>query len=121
MSVASLQPDSPPAEGLSSNHNVTESVQRPQGPGPPLTIHQLAVTQARSRKLIKLSATICGQPAVCLVDSGASGNFVSTSFVTQHNLQAAVSSTQEAIKISLAEHHLPSALTVTKKISCCSR
>ena len=103
MSVASLQPDSPPAEGLSSNHNVTASVQRPHGPGPPLTIHQLAATQARSRKVIKLSATICGQPAVCLVDSGASGNFVSTSFVTQHNLQAAVSSTQEAIKISLAD------------------
>ena len=58
----------------------------PQGPGPPLRVHQLAGARVRSRKLIKLRGTLCGQPAVCLVDSGASGNFVSSSFVTAHQL-----------------------------------
>ena len=98
--------DSPPAEGHSSNHRATERAQGPHDPGPrPLSVHQqlLAATQARSRKLIKLPATICGRPAVCLVDSGASGNFVSTSFVAQHGLQAAASSAQASIKVSLAD------------------
>ena len=103
MSVASARQDSAPAEGPPSNLNESEPSAAPHGPGPPLQIHQLSSARHRSRKLIKLRAEIAGQPAVCLVDSGASGNFISSSFVRQHNLTSNICNTEEPIKIELAD------------------
>lgn len=39
-----------------------------------------------ARRLIKLSGTVNSYPAVFLVDSGATGNFVSSSFVNRHSI-----------------------------------
>lgn len=47
---------------------------------------QLAAVNVRSRKLIRLRAELCGRPAVCLIDSGASGDFISQEFVSRHQL-----------------------------------
>jgi hypothetical protein len=103
VSVASTRQDSTPAEGHPTNLSQTQPSAAPHGPGPPLQIHQLAAARYRSRKLIKLHVVIAGKPAVCLVDSGASGNFISSSFVGQHCLTSHICGTQEPIKIELAD------------------
>jgi len=60
----------------------------PTGPGPPpLQVNQLADSKTRSRQLIKLQGFIEGHPAVFLIDSGASGDFISSSFVRKFQLR----------------------------------
>lgn len=56
------------------------------GPGPPVHWWQLGSVYNRSRKLFRLQAEVCGKPAVCLVDSGASGDFIDAAFVDRHHL-----------------------------------
>lgn len=65
----------------------------PPGPGPPppllpqpLQVNQLADSKTRSRQLIKLQGFISDHPAVFLIDSGASGDFISSSFVEKFQL-----------------------------------
>jgi transposase InsO family protein len=64
---------------------------QPHGPGPPLLAFQLGSAHARRRKLIHLEGTVCDQPARCLIDSGSSGNFISTAFVDRYGLDVATS------------------------------
>jgi hypothetical protein len=60
----------------------------PTGPGPPLLqVNQLADSKTRSRQLIKLQGFIEEHPAVFLIDSGASGDFISFSFVKKFKLR----------------------------------
>jgi hypothetical protein len=42
--------------------------------------------RSHPRKLLKLYGTVNGHTVVCLIDSGASGNFISTRFIQQHHL-----------------------------------
>ncbi len=84
----------------------------PSGPGPPgtptaeladryLHVCELATANTRSRKLIKLRVELCGQTAICLVDSGASGNFVSDSFITKHRLETSL--LKDTCSVTLAD------------------
>jgi len=57
-------------------------------------IHHLTI-------LIKLQGSMCGHPAVYLVDSGASGNFVRSAFLDEWNV--ATSSLPQAQQINLAD------------------
>ena len=62
-------------------------------------INQLTTT---ARSLIKLSGIVAGHPAVFLLDCGATGNFVSSSFVRKHRLVTS-SLPQQSIVITLAD------------------
>src|SRR5689334_4228316 len=50
-------------------------------------IHRLTTT---TRRLFTLGGFVGRKPAVFLLDSGATGNFVSTAFVAAHQLSASV-------------------------------
>lgn len=70
-----------------------DSVSPPQPtPSPPSRVSPLSPSQvlhlasASCRPLIKMQGTLFGRPAVFLLDSGATGNFVSSAFVRAHNL-----------------------------------
>lgn len=52
---------------------------------PPAEVHQVAATP-RSGTLIKLAGVIGSRPAVILVDSGATGNFISSKFAADAKL-----------------------------------
>jgi hypothetical protein len=100
--------DSSSAEGHNTclNPPVKEIV--PTGPGPPqchtaeLQVCQLAQASVRSRKLIKLHGVLCDRPVVCLVDSGASGNFISATFVQQcsNNVQANTILAEQQVRLA---------------------
>ena len=69
-----------------------------------------------SQKLIKLKCTIHSYPALILIDSGASNNFISTSFIDDNKLKWHTRHTPTTQIISLADgrkacstHFLPSA------------
>jgi RNase H-like domain found in reverse transcriptase/Reverse transcriptase (RNA-dependent DNA polymerase)/Integrase zinc binding domain/Chromo (CHRromatin Organisation MOdifier) domain/Retroviral aspartyl protease/Integrase core domain len=62
-------------------------------------VHQL---HAPSSLLIKLTGSLGTHPAVFLVDSGATGNFVSSSFVQQHRLSL---DSRTAPDVTLADGH----------------
>ena len=71
-----------------------------------------------SKKLIKLNGTIFSYPALILIDSGATNNFISTDFLNDNNLKSHTKQTLKAQVISLADgrkatstHFLPSAPT----------
>ncbi len=105
-----------------------EQVSTPHGPGPPaeaplpvpLQVCQLAAASTRSRKLIKLSGTVCGQSATFLVDSGASGNFINASFVATH--QFTYTCMQQPVRITLADgsHHEASAMLAAATLTLSS-
>ena len=98
--------DSSSAEGRISCLNPPLQESFPTGPGPPpaadLRVCQLAQASVRSRKLIKLPGVLCDRPVVCLVDSGASGNFISAAFVQQcsNNLQANAVSVEQQVRLA---------------------
>ena len=73
-SPAPLQPLPPHSPILASPVYVVPSLSQ---------INQLTTS---SRSLIKLMGTVASHPAVFLVDSGATGNFVNAAFVQQHRL-----------------------------------
>jgi hypothetical protein len=64
---------------------------------PPSQINQLTTS---SRPLIKLSGTVAGYPAVFLVDSGATGNFVNAAFVQQHRLSTVPLVVPDIVKLA---------------------
>ena len=53
-----------------------------------------------SRSLIKLAGTVAGHAAVFLVDSGATGNFVSSSFVTRTGLHRSVHPSTDTVSLA---------------------
>ena len=61
---------------------------------------QLAAASTRSRKLIQLQGRLLGVPCSCLVDSGASGNFVSSAFVKQHRLALQALAARQAVNLA---------------------
>ncbi len=69
--------------------------------------------------LIKLQGTLCDKPATFLLDCGSSGNFVSTTFLTRHNLPTQISENTRTVKLADGSAHtssliLPSApLTIS--------
>jgi hypothetical protein len=67
---------------------------------PAKEINQL---NARQSSLIKLACTVAGHPAVALIDSGATGSFVSSSFVSRHRLPLAKASAASCV--TLADGH----------------
>lgn len=79
-------------------------MEEPQGPGPPLLAFQLGGAHVRRRKLIQLQGTVFGHQGRFLVDSGSSGNFISTSFVERHNLDQTPSFDSEpSLGVTLAD------------------
>ena len=113
--------DSISTEGPSTNPNISSLPETPHGPGPPspsvpVQVYQLASNTNRSRKLIKLKSSIGGQRAVCLVDSGASGNFISSDFVNQHSLSLQSLSSDQASHVTLADGSQQSAVGVLKDV-----
>ena len=76
----------------------------PDGPGPPdsVTVLQLGSTHTKNRTLIKLEGTLAGRPAVGLLDSGASGNFVSSNFIASNGLSTE-SIDGDRLRVTLAD------------------
>jgi len=64
--------------------------------------------------LFKLSGTIAGHSAVILVDCGASGQFIGSSFVRQHSLPLAKAATLETV--TLADGHTQPAAGVVSSV-----
>jgi RNase H-like domain found in reverse transcriptase/Reverse transcriptase (RNA-dependent DNA polymerase)/Retroviral aspartyl protease len=56
--------------------------------------HQVTTTRSR---LLKLQGTIAGKPAVILIDSGATTDFISTSFVQSHSLNLTALPHEESV------------------------
>lgn len=103
--------DSTPTEGRHQPNHLTEQpYQLPHGPGPPqqppihdavnISAIQLAATTVRSRKLIQLQGKLFNIPCSCLVDSGASGNFVSSHFVKRHQLTLQTQTAHQTINLA---------------------
>jgi len=108
--------DSTPTEGPEQNPPHAEPPIPPDGPGPPaasgesdddggFTVLQLGNAHTKKRKLIKLEGTLAGRPAVGLLDSGASGNFVSSSFIHAHGLTIAsvANDGERRLRVTLAD------------------
>jgi len=114
--------DSISTEGPPSNRNTPPPLQPPHGPGPPepeappIQVYQLASDSMRSRKLIKLTSSIGGQQVVCLVDSGASGNFISCGFAKQHSLHLHSLPSDHTSRVTLADGSQQSAVGVLKGV-----
>ena len=86
----------------------------PSGPGPPspptpavsesseptIAPWRLASATVRSRRLIHLQGTLHHSPCSCLVDSGASGNFVSSDFVRRHKLSLQKLAVRQTINLA---------------------
>ena len=49
-------------------------------------MNELSNPLTRSRNLLQIQGTISGVSAIFLIDSGASGNFISSNFVKQHRI-----------------------------------
>lgn len=109
----SISADSTPTEGRHvPNHTIKPAEQTPHGPGPPqrldeaedaaanITPLQLAAATTRSRKLIQLQGRLLDIPCLCLIDSGASGNFVSSTFVKRHQLKLQRLAVRQAINLA---------------------
>ena len=62
--------------------------------------HQLGSLKTPSRKLITLQGSIHGQPASFLIDSGSSGDFISSAFVKKHSLPHQSLSQRESITLA---------------------
>ena len=76
-------------------------------------INQLNTATMRSR-LIKLAGTVAGHSAVALIDSGATGLFVSSSFVARHSLPLAKAAADT--QITLADGHRQQAAGVLSSV-----
>ena len=63
---------------------------------------QLGSAHAKKRTLIKLEGTLAGRPAIGLLDSGASGNFVSSSFIKDNGLSVE-SVDGDRLRVTLAD------------------
>lgn len=121
---------STPTDGLLASSEVEDCTNQKEkkeeivpshGPGPPtsapepprteeeeeegIPIWRLASTITKGRKLIKLAGKLCEQPAVFLIDSGASGNFVSEAFARTHSLPLMAYCDEKVPKIKLADGH----------------
>jgi hypothetical protein len=69
-----------------------------------LQVHQLAKAKTKSRKLIRLHGRLASQPVVILIDSGSSGNFVSSAFVQKYRQFLPMPQTQAEVEcITLAD------------------
>ena len=114
--------DSISTEGPPSNQSASSPLSMPHGPGPPdsaapsIQVYQLASESVRSRKLIKLASSIGGQQAICLVDSGASGNFISSGFAKHHSLPLHPLSSDQAPRVTLADGSQQTAVGVLKGV-----
>ena len=53
---------------------------------PPPSSSQINQLTTHGRRLIKMSGSIGGHPAVILIDSGATGNFISSGYALEHRL-----------------------------------
>lgn len=103
------------------NQIATQGTIDAQGPGPPTTNkdnqseidpYLLASTTCKGRKLIKVVGTIHNTHAICLIDSGASGNFINSKFVEQHSIP--LDTNVAAIPITLADGSQRHSLGVVK-------
>ena len=80
-------------------------------------ICQLAHVQTRSRTLIKLQGMLFGQPVLCLVDSGASGNFARNSLLKTHPIQHQTLAEQHNIRLADGSCH--AATSVVPRAALC--
>lgn len=78
---------------------------RPSNGSPARTSPEVnqVVTPCRSAALIKLQGFIGSKPAVILIDSGATGNFVSASFVQERKLAVSATGPGEEYTVALAD------------------
>jgi hypothetical protein len=63
-------------------------------------INQITTSSRSSRSLIKLMGSVSGHPAVFLVDSGATGNFVSSAFVKKHRMSSQSLSCKDTVVLA---------------------
>ena len=63
-------------------------------------LSQINQITTSSRSLIKLSGTLSGRPAVFLVDSGATGNFVNDAFVNKHRVSSMSLPSQDIVTLA---------------------
>ena len=78
-----------------------------------ITVLQLGSAHTKKRTLIKLEGKLAGRPAIGLLDSGASGNFVSSRFIQDHQLTTEVVE-GDRVRVTLADGSQQDALGVLK-------
>jgi len=78
---------------------------------------QLPSVTITTRRLITLHGNVAGHRALVLVDSGATGNFVSSSFVTQHRLVTVPLSKEDTVVFADGSKQTASALVSSVPIS----
>lgn len=109
---------------LKGNNSSTSPITKPSPPVVPAQrvpsdsaqVNQLTTP---TRSLIKLTGTVAGRSAVFLIDSGATGNFVSSSFVTKSKLSLIESDSLAPVSLAdgraqPAEGILSEAVTIGK-------
>ena len=118
MAHVAVTPPHPPPTGITPSspppHTTSTSTSQSHPSQPPwhshslsLALHPLAsrINQLATlvpRALIRLSGTVAGHPAVILLDCGATGNFISSSFVDRHRI-ASSSVPQQSQLVTLAD------------------
>ena len=73
------------------------NLNKPRANNTPSSINQVFTT---SSSLIKLEGSVSGHRAVILIDSGATGNFVSASFVSKHRLPSVPLAKQDFVTLA---------------------
>ena len=73
-----------------------------------------------SRSLIKLKSTINGIPAIVLVDSGATSQFISSSFVTEHNIKSSPLPKQDFVTLANGSQQAASSIVESACVSISS-
>ena len=69
-----------------SSHTIAQSTQPISSPTTSKQI--ISVTSNINSQLIKFHGQLAGKPALILLDSGASGNFISSHFISKHNIHS---------------------------------
>ena len=99
---------------LGSPDFVPSSLHRPTATTRASEINQLTLPKL---PLFKLSGTIAGHSAIILVDCGASGQFIGSSFVRRHSLPLAKASDSTFETVTLADGHVQPAAGIVSSVS----
>jgi hypothetical protein len=94
-----------PAENITTTNpfSVLQGLHPPDPPDPSDTTPSQAnnIAKPAEHRLIKLAGTLAGKPARFLVDSGASHQYVSKSFVAVHSLSTVTADDDRAVRLSV--------------------
>ena len=84
--------------------------------------NQAAINQLTTptRSLLKLEGSIEGKSAIVLIDSGATGEFISSSFVTEHNIKSSPLPQQDFVTLANGSRQEAASIVKSASISISS-